>query len=288
VILRTSVALVVEPVKSNRYCALMTQPDWSARITAVVASQVKRLRNEREISGQQLADASEKLGFPLKRSVLANLENGRRETVSVAEVLALAYAIGVPPIMLLLPFGAADTIEVLPGQHVPVGEAFDWLTGQQPTGHWHAMRVGWDWVNAAEVVDEFRVHHADVQMWEVSRRSSEGLRQQATTARKSGDSARAEQLDSDADQDARNAELMWMRIRQFRARIRRRKLRPPPLPVALASREEAEGPLTMAETPGGPGSLGTAVYETAPDPLTSAAGPNGHGMDTPSEGGTDQ
>ena len=74
----------------------------------------------------------DELGVPIRRSVLANLESGRRSTLSVAELLVLARALGVAPLMLLFPIGAAETIEVLPGEEVPVFAAARWFTGERP------------------------------------------------------------------------------------------------------------------------------------------------------------
>ena len=66
---------------------------------------------------QQLADRTAELGMPIPRSVLANLESGRRDTVSVAEVLVLAAALDVAPIELICPVGFDKQTEMLPGCH---------------------------------------------------------------------------------------------------------------------------------------------------------------------------
>ena len=58
------------------------------------------------MSVQKLADVTDELGMPIPRSVLANLESGRRETVTVAEVLVLAAALDVAPIDLICPSGS--------------------------------------------------------------------------------------------------------------------------------------------------------------------------------------
>lgn len=80
------------------------------------------------MSAQQLADRCAQLGFPLHRSVIANLENGRRPTVSVAELLVLAEALGVPAARLLIPLDNGD-VETLPGRPVNPWTALRSFTG---------------------------------------------------------------------------------------------------------------------------------------------------------------
>lgn len=82
------------------------------------------------MSAQQLADRCAELGVDsLPRTVISNLETGRRGNVTVAEVLVLAEALSVPPAALMFPVGYADSIEHLPGQHVTPLEALDHLVG---------------------------------------------------------------------------------------------------------------------------------------------------------------
>ena len=79
---------------------------------------------------QKLADKTEELGMPIPRSVLANLESGRRDTVSVAEVLVLAAALDVAPIELICPVGFDKQTEMLPGRMMDPLSAMRWFTGE--------------------------------------------------------------------------------------------------------------------------------------------------------------
>ncbi|MFE9432192.1 helix-turn-helix domain-containing protein [Streptomyces sp. NPDC006640] len=111
----------------------MTQPpapDWSTRLALAVAQEVRRHRQEQGLSAQQLADRCAQIGMPIQRSVLANLESGRRTTVTVAEVLVLAHALNVPPGVLMFPVGHEQESEVLPGSWVEPGSAVEWLAGR--------------------------------------------------------------------------------------------------------------------------------------------------------------
>jgi len=99
----------------------------------MIAREVRRYREGQgqrpRMSAQQLADRTEELGMPIPRSVLANLESGRRETVSVAEVLVLAAALNVAPVELICPVGFDKETEMLPGRAMDQLAARRWFTG---------------------------------------------------------------------------------------------------------------------------------------------------------------
>lgn len=118
------------PVKPRLYCGLMTQSGWPARLTHVIAGEVRRYRKQRKMSAQQLSERCTKLGLEISRSTIADLENGRRTALAVAELLILARALGVVPVQLLSPVGQREMLEVLPGQLVPTDSAMEWLTGE--------------------------------------------------------------------------------------------------------------------------------------------------------------
>jgi len=81
------------------------------------------------MSTQRLSDATAELGYRIPRSVLANLEGDRRESVSVAELLVLGAALKVPPLYLAFPAGRAREVEVLPGVTAEPFNALDWAYG---------------------------------------------------------------------------------------------------------------------------------------------------------------
>lgn len=109
----------------------MTQPTpWPKALTETIASQIQRTRVARGMSAQQLADATASLGYEIPRSVIANLESGRRDTISVAELMVLGRALQVPPVSLVFPIGLADSAEVVPGTSVPTWAAAKWFSGE--------------------------------------------------------------------------------------------------------------------------------------------------------------
>lgn len=105
-------------------------PDWEQRLTHAIAGEIRRYRLRQGMSTQQLADRCAELGLPIKRSVLANLETKRRGVLTVAEMFVLAAALGVPPILLALPLGREEKIEILPGMVVGTWDAAYWWDGQ--------------------------------------------------------------------------------------------------------------------------------------------------------------
>ncbi|MFH0243617.1 hypothetical protein ACGRHY_14585 [Streptomyces sp. HK10] len=104
---------------------------WSERLASAIAHEVRRHRMTLGLSAQQLSDRCAELGMPIQRSVLANLESGRRATVTVAEVLVLAAALGIAPAQLLFAVGYEEKVEPLPGCTKDPLVAVEWLAGDK-------------------------------------------------------------------------------------------------------------------------------------------------------------
>jgi transcriptional regulator with XRE-family HTH domain len=98
----------------------------------LAAREIRRHRERQrpKMSVQKLADKTDELGMLIPRSVLANLESGRRDTISVAEVLVLAAALDVTPIDLICPAGFDKQTEMLPGAMMDPLSAMRWFTGE--------------------------------------------------------------------------------------------------------------------------------------------------------------
>lgn len=65
-----------------------------------IGSRVARYRKMAGLSARELSD---KLGGEMSRGVIANIESGRKTDVTVDQLLALAWALDVPPAALALP-----------------------------------------------------------------------------------------------------------------------------------------------------------------------------------------
>lgn len=169
----------------------MTQENWEewpARLANRVAQEVRRHRMRRGMSAQQLADVCAQLGLPLSRSALANLESGRRPTVSLAEVLVLGKALGVPPIELVFPVGREEQlVEVLPGKKMGAWEAVKWFSGEGPflqraeDGAWYATPGDHDeWQESA--ITDYRWHDTYVRQCLDALSAAKGARKAAALA----------------------------------------------------------------------------------------------------------
>lgn len=100
--------------------------------SAYLGAQVKRWRGERNLSGEQLARRiAEDTGAKLDRYAISKIEAGTRK-VTVDEWLHLAYSLGVPPLLLLLPLGEDDTAAIGPDVELPPLLAWRWISGEQP------------------------------------------------------------------------------------------------------------------------------------------------------------
>jgi len=93
----------------------------------VVAGQVRWLRDRRGISQQQLADS---LGWT--QSQVARLETGKR-SISVADLLALAWALDVAPVYLLSgSFTESGDVPIAEQLRVDPTDMRNWVRGWEP------------------------------------------------------------------------------------------------------------------------------------------------------------
>jgi transcriptional regulator with XRE-family HTH domain len=104
--------------------------DWAEEQARRVASEIARLRDPH--STQWLSDQTEELtGYRVSRSVIADLENGRRRYVTIAELIVLALALDTPPITLLYPGPYLEgVIRLSPkGPEIPEIVGVEWFSG---------------------------------------------------------------------------------------------------------------------------------------------------------------
>jgi transcriptional regulator with XRE-family HTH domain len=95
---------------------------------------MRELRRKRGLSGAGLAAKMTEAGIPWDRTIVANLENGRRRNVSVAELAALAYVLDVAPVHLLVPpeLEGDDPYDFIPNRTAPAGRVREWVRGTHP------------------------------------------------------------------------------------------------------------------------------------------------------------
>lgn len=101
--------------------------------TEVIAKRVQEVRKRHGWSAQRLADAMSAAGVPWERQVVTKLENGQRQNVSAAELLALAYVLDIAPVHLLVPVEDI-TVTPVPGQEAQAVRVRAWIRGEAPLG----------------------------------------------------------------------------------------------------------------------------------------------------------
>lgn len=82
------------------------------------------------MSAEQLAEAISTLGLRYTRTQVSNLESGRRDSITVGEVMAFAAVLEVPPALLLFPIGTDDPVSILPGQTTNPWTAYQCFIGE--------------------------------------------------------------------------------------------------------------------------------------------------------------
>jgi hypothetical protein len=105
----------------------MTQ-QWSDGVHQGIAEAIQAARGER--SAQWLADETERLGHRVSRDSITNIENGRKSTLDICELLILAAALDVPAVGLLFPNLPDGQVELSPGKWMPADDALFRFTGE--------------------------------------------------------------------------------------------------------------------------------------------------------------
>lgn len=119
-------------VKRALPCAIVEQtktPERADPITRLLARRVAELRKASGMSQADLGERMAQLRSGWTRSTVAKLEKNLRESVSVGDLLALAQALDVPPVMLVADPRHVAEVPVADGAAVPAWEALMWLTG---------------------------------------------------------------------------------------------------------------------------------------------------------------
>lgn len=110
----------------------MQSKEWQKEIIANIGQAIEKARKGK--SDRWIAERTEKLGNPLSRTAISEYRRGVRKTISVADWLTLAAALGVPPVSLLLPELPDGRLNLLPATgEVNQLDALMWITGERQT-----------------------------------------------------------------------------------------------------------------------------------------------------------
>lgn len=110
-----------------------------------VAHNVKKIRQRKGFTLEDLSEALEDVGQPISNSALSKLERGIRR-VDVDDLTALAAVLGVAPNDLLAPEREDEPVLTGVPEGVSVGEATMWLRGRGGISH---QELGEDWLRTA-------------------------------------------------------------------------------------------------------------------------------------------
>jgi transcriptional regulator with XRE-family HTH domain len=210
---------------------------WAGDVTRAVAAEVRRWRERRGLSAQQLSDKTRDLGFHVPRSVIANLETNRRDTIGVAEILILAAALDVPPIQLITPVGLKEKLGTLPGLSLSAWEARGWIIGAiLPRYHSRSLT---NWQDGRRAIVLYDIHRLLVrEHQQIETRISKLAAQSPDGA--SGDNlverSTSEQIRSVLSDALDELAMSLNRISAHRELIRSEGMLPPELPLELALR----------------------------------------------------
>ncbi|MCQ9386798.1 helix-turn-helix domain-containing protein [Brevibacterium moorei] len=105
---------------------------WPERQAKQVGVRVKQLREQAGLTASQVADTCTKqLDYKLNRTALNNLEAGLRKSVTVAEIAAIATAIGAAPLSLLIDIAGERDVEFVGNNFAKPWDAWRWWVGEK-------------------------------------------------------------------------------------------------------------------------------------------------------------
>lgn len=202
-------------------------PEWVDRIKANVADEVRRRRREMGWSAQDLADQCERLGHPIPRNVIANMESGRRASLPLVDVMVLAAALETYPVCLIFPVGYLDRTQELPFQDiVPTWDALRRFTGEEEVPTYDAG-----------LVPDFELHASLVRTALAALEEEEQARFAAKAATSRAQQEEAERQRTKYADQAISAKYD---LRHLRVEIRNDGATPPDLPPALGDVDPPE------------------------------------------------
>lgn len=208
----------------------LSSNEWAAQIAKRVGQRVAHYRalvpGEKAkpgITAQALAERCTQLGMPMERTVIAKLEKGTRQTITVGELMVFARALEVPPIALLFDFDSQGVTDVLPDRSVDTWQSLKWFTGE-------ADRLPGDEIRRQDIepIELYREHERSVEAW----RNQRAELQRVLDAR-----GQAGHGDLDAQLAQLASESLGRiadRLRHLRQQMRVRGLTPPELAPELS------------------------------------------------------
>ena len=209
----------------------------------VVARELRTWRDRRNISAQQLAERCSELGYAIPRNVIANIESGRRNAITVPELIILAMALNVPPILLVYPVGVDYLVEIAPDKEIAPWFATRWfMADARPPAELLGGRPDLDiatgmreWEQAATVIPMYRRHDSLIRRYRFVRDDTMAELRRLAEPRppEQGEATKAE-LQSRTDMLARDVAKAAEALYRHRETIRELGYRLPDLPSDIS------------------------------------------------------
>jgi transcriptional regulator with XRE-family HTH domain len=116
----------------HKICIMPTRRVETAQTGETVRANIKRLRKTQGLTLRDLSDRLEQAVRPMGHNTISEIERGARR-VDVDDLMALAAALGVSPVVLLMPptNDADETTDTTVGE-VSGLRLWRWLTAEQP------------------------------------------------------------------------------------------------------------------------------------------------------------
>ncbi|MCA2303189.1 helix-turn-helix transcriptional regulator [Mycobacterium intracellulare] len=106
--------------------------DWHRATAERIGKAVVKYRRDAGLTAQQLAERCRDLGVPIHRTTITKIEGGRSR-FDLGELLILAAALEVPPMVLLYPELPGGEVELIPDRPASSWDAYLWATGAAPS-----------------------------------------------------------------------------------------------------------------------------------------------------------
>lgn len=105
---------------------------WQLELSARVGEAVRKRRRALNLTAQQLAQRTAEIGYPVTRVAISKIEsNVRAGKFDVAEWLALAEALEIPPALLLFPEYPDGPVQGLPDVERASVDGVWWISGRR-------------------------------------------------------------------------------------------------------------------------------------------------------------
>ncbi len=199
-------------------------------LTRAIGANLAHWRKEKGFSLAELAARMGQLGMPLNLNGINKIERGARG-VDLDELVVLARALDVPPLLLIFPIGRQQTVEVLPGVHAPAWPAALWFTGEE-------LFPGERYGENNSPIEDFRAQDEAIESWRKWRKRADDHR--AAAARTDDPKTRADRLKQAELSDDTLDKIIERDLRLIREHIRGWGLDPGKLPAELAHIDGAD------------------------------------------------